>query len=300
MMNNTDTTGEPLSAVVLSGGASLGAAQVGMLRALVEARTPIDLLVGTSVGAFNAAWMAGHPGPGGVDGLIEVWSSLRRRDVFPMNPWRSAWAIGGRRSSLASDVGMRKLLERHLTFERIEEAAITLHVVAVDVQSGQDLLLSRGPAVEAVMASAAIPGFLPPVSIGERWFMDGGVVNNTPISYAVDLGATTVWVLPAGYPCALSHPPPSALAIAMQGLSILVQHRLAQDAMRWHHGVELRVVPPLCPIEVSPIDFSHSGELIEFAYRSTSAWLAAGCPDLSSSLYPHEHDSSGRRRVLTP
>ena len=100
-MNDTDTIGEPLSAVVLSSGANLGAAQVGMLQALVEARTPIYLLVGTSVCAFKTAWMAGHPGPAGVDDLFEVWSSLRRRDDFSMAPWRSAWAIGGRRPSLA-------------------------------------------------------------------------------------------------------------------------------------------------------------------------------------------------------
>lgn len=290
----TDATTTTTSAVVLSGGASLGAAQVGMLKALVETRVRVDLLVGTSVGAFNAAWLAGHP-HASVDGLVDIWTSLRRRDVFPLNPWHSAWAVGGRRPSLASDVCMRRLLTRHLAFERLEDAGIPLHVVAVDVQSGRDVLISRGPAIDAVVASAAIPGLLPPVVIEGRWYMDGAVVNNTPISYAADLGATTVWVLPAGYPCALDSPPRSALAMALQGLSTLVQHRLAQDAQRWHHGLELRVVPPLCPLAVSPVDFSHSGELIEQAYLSTRSWLAAGCPDASASLYPHDHPVSSAR-----
>lgn len=291
-MSDVGATTRQVNAVVMSGGASLGAAQVGMLRALVEARVPIDLLVGTSVGAFNAAWIAGHPERGGVDGLVEVWRGLRRRDIFPFNPLRSAAALAGWRQSLASDVGLRRLLSRHLTFERLEEAAIPLHVVVVDVQSGQDVLLSRGPATDAIMASAAIPGVLPPVAIGSRWYMDGGVVNNTPISYAADLGAGTIWVLPAGYPCSLPRPPRSALAMAMQGLSALVQHRLALDAMRLHHGAMLRVVPPLCPIGISPADFSHSSELIEHAYRSTGAWLDGGCPDVAASLYPHEHNPS--------
>ncbi len=287
-MTETTTSAKSVSAVVLSGGASLGAAQVGMLRALIEAGIAIDLLVGTSVGAFNAAWLAGHPGQG-IDSLVDIWASLRRRDVFPMNLWHSAWALGGRRPSLASDTGMRSLLARHLTFARLEEAAIPLHVVAVDVQSGKDVLFSSGPAIDAVVASASIPGLLPPVAIGERWYMDGAVVNNTPISYAADLGAHSVWVLPAGYPCSLRRPPRSALAMAMQGLSTLVQHRLASDAERWHHGVDLRVVPPLCPIAVSPIDFSQSRSLIDQAYRSTAAWLARDCPDVSAALYPHEH-----------
>ncbi|HVA70064.1 MAG TPA: patatin-like phospholipase family protein [Acidimicrobiales bacterium] len=277
------------SAVVLSGGASLGAAQVGMLRAIVEVGTPIDLVVGTSVGAFNAAWLADHPGPRGIDGLVDVWKSLRRRDVFPLNPRHSLAAIRGRRPSIASDKGLRSLLSRHLSFERLEDSAIPLHVVAVDVQSGRDVLLSSGPAVDAIVASASIPGLLPPVEIAGRWYMDGGVVNNTPISYAVGLRARIVWVVPAGFPCALSHPPTSALSMALQGLSTLVQHRLAQDAMRFHDEVVLRVVPPLCPVNVAPADFSQSGELIERAYASTVAWLVNGCPDVSASLYPHDH-----------
>ena len=294
-MEDANTTTKNRHGVVLSGGASLGAVQVGMMKALTEAHTPVDFFVGTSVGAINAAWMAGHHDATGVDGLVEIWRTLRRRDVFTTKLTRSALAIGGRRQSFFSDTGLRRLLQRHLNFEFLEEAPVPLHVVAVDVLSGRDVLLSSGPAIEAVMASAALPGFLPPVAIGNRWYMDGGVVNNAPLTYAAQLGASTVWVLPAGYPCALSKPPDSALAMALQGLSTLVQHRLALDALRWHDGIELRVVPPLCPITISPIDFSHSSELIELAYRSTSDWLSAGCPDVGASLYPHEHASSGAR-----
>jgi len=282
-----------INVMVLSGGASLGAAQVGMLRALVESNTPIDVLVGTSVGAFNAAWMAGHTEPGSVDALTDVWQGLRRRDVFPLNPWRNVAALSGRRQSVFSDAGMRALLRRHLTFDRLEEASIPLHVVAVDVQSGKDVLLSEGSAVDSIVASAAIPGLLPPVLIGGHWYMDGGVVNNAPISYAVDLGAVTIWVLPAGFPCALVQPPATALAMALHGISTLVQHRLALDAMRFHEGVALRVVPPPCPLSISPVDFSHSRELIEHAFQSTMGWLAGGCPDMRRSLYPHHHDDDG-------
>lgn len=289
-------TGE-VSVVVLSGGASLGAIQVGMLRALVEAGIKVDLLVGTSVGAINAAWLAGCPTLDGLDELAEIWMRLRRHDVFPINPVHSVLAAAGRSRSLVSGASLRSLLERHIVFDRLEEATVPLHVVAVDVQSGEDVLLSTGPAVDAVLASAAIPGVLPPVEIGGRWFMDGGVVNNTPISYAVALGATTVWVLPAGYPCALAAPPTTALGMALQGLSMLVEHRLALDAERLHDSVDLRVVPPLCPLKVSPADFSHAAALLQDGYTSTAHWLDTGCPDARKALLPHHHPTTPAPRA---
>jgi NTE family protein len=278
------------TALVLAGGGSLGAVQVGMLRALIEADVRFDLVVGTSVGAMNAAWVAGDPTPAGVAALTAIWRGLRRRDVFPPSPWQGLLAAAGRRPSLVTSRGLRDLLERHLPFERLDEPQIGLHVVAVDVQTGRDVLLSTGPAVEAVLASTAIPGVLPPVSIDGRWYIDGGVVNNTPISHAVDLGADTVWVLPAGYPCSLGTLPDSAIGMALQGLTLLVQRRLLAEARYYRELVDLRVVPPLCPVAVSPSDFSRTAELLERSYLSTRRWLDH--PDTGAeALAPHEHST---------
>lgn len=128
-----------------------------------------------------------------------------------------------------------------------------------------------------------------------RWLMAGGVVNNTPVSHAVALGATTVWVLPAGYPCARDAPPSTALAMALHGITLLVEHGLAVDVQRFHDTVQLRVAPPLCPLTVSPADFSHTAELLHRGYTSTADWLTAGCPVLTGALAPHHHAASPRR-----
>lgn len=263
------------AAFVLSGGSSLGAVQVGMLQALSRAGVRPDLLVGTSVGALNAAWVAGDATPEGVDGLARAWCDLHRADVFPFQPLRGFLGFTGRRSSLLDDAGMRRLLHEHLRFDALEQAPIPLHVVAVDVLTGRDVRLSTGDAGDAIAASASIPGIFPPVSIGGRPYMDGGVVNNTPISHAVELGADTVWVLPAGFSCSLSESPSGALGMALHGLTVLVQHRLAADVGRYENVVDLRVVPPLCPVTVSPADFSQTSELIERTRTSTESWLAA-------------------------
>lgn len=167
-----------------------------------------------------------------------------------------------------------------------------MHVVATDVLSGRDVLLSRGPAADVIAASAAIPGVFPPVNLEGRPLMDGGAVNNTPISHAVELGADEVWVLPAGYACALSEPPRGALAMALQGLSVMVQYRLASDIARYELDVDLRVIPPLCPVTVSPADFSHAGDLIDRARQTTGTWLGRpGPPSLDQAAYvePHVH-----------
>jgi NTE family protein len=268
------------TAFVLAGGGSLGAIEVGMLAALTGAGVSPDFVVGTSVGAANAAWFALHPSD--VDSLVGLWVSLRRTDVFPLRPVTGLLGLLGVRDHLVPNTALRRLLERSLGPIDLSGTTIPVHVGATDVLSGAEVLLSKGSAVDAVLASTAIPGVFPPMRLDGRYLMDGGAVNNNPVSHAVDLGADRVWVLPTGYACALTSPPRSALGIALQALTLLVNHRLAVDVERYRDEVELRVVPALCPLRVSPGDFSRARELIDASYASTREWLAAGCPDSPS------------------
>jgi NTE family protein len=280
------------TAFVLSGGASLGAAQAGMLTALKEAGIAPDLVVGTSVGALNGAWLAGGDD---LDQLADLWRSLRRSDVFPRRPIGGLVGFLGRSDHFIPDTGIRRLLRDNLRFDRLEQASIPLYVVATEVLTGLDERLSRGNAVEAILASSAIPGVLPTVRIGGRDLMDGGVVNNTPISHAVDLGADTIYVLATGYSCALTEPPTGALGMALHAITLIIHHRLAADVQRYEPLVDLRVVPPLCPITVGPADFSHASELIDRTYRLTKTWLATtSAPSTGQAhlLEPHHHDRS--------
>ncbi|MFL0286616.1 patatin-like phospholipase family protein [Mycobacterium sp. SMC-21] len=277
------------TAFVLSGGGSLGSIQVGMLLGLAEAGIKPDLIVGTSVGALNGGWIAGRSDHDGALALADLWRTLSRRKVFPTSPSMGLLGFLGRRPHLVSDIGIRTLLRQNLRFRRLQDAPTPLHVVATDVLSGQDVLLSSGDAVDAIVASAAIPAVLPPVRIGGRDLVDGGVVNNTPLSYAVELGATEVWVLPTGYSCAMPQPPRAALAMAMHAFTLAINRRLATDVERFEALVELHVVPPLCPVRVSPIDFSRSGELIERSLESTRHWLPTTRPEVGQAelLEPH-------------
>jgi NTE family protein len=278
-------------AFVLSGGGSLGAVEVGMIKALARRGIRPDLIVGTSAGAVNGAWLAGHPGAD-IDDLAAVWATIRRSTVFPAEPVLGLMAFAGRRAGLVPQRGLRSLVQAHLTFDRLEDAPTPLHVVAVEVLTGRDVRLSTGSALDAVLASAAIPGVFAPVVIDGVAYMDGGVVNNTPVSHAVALGADVVWVLCAGYACALAEPPRGALAMGLHALTLLVHQQLVIDVERFEPAVELHVVPPLCPIDVSPADFSQSTDLIERSYQAAVEWLDADHALIGQGQYLglHEHD----------
>src|SRR4051812_46607046 len=257
-----------------------------MLRALTEAGIVPDVLLGTSVGALNAAFVSGHPGVDGIEELAVLWRSIRRRDVFPLHPFTGLLGFVGQRDHLVPVEPLRRLIKDNLTFERIEQSPIPLHVIATEVISGDDVRFSSGPAVEAILASAAIPGVFPTIEIDGVAYMDGGVTDNTPIGDAVDIGADRIYVLPTGHACSLRDAPRGALGMALQAVTVLIGRQLVVDIERYSGGVDLRVVPPLCPLDVLPSDFSRSAELIERATVSTREWLARG-----------EHDE-GQRHLL--
>jgi NTE family protein len=123
------------------------------------------------------------------------------------------------------------------------------------------------------MASAAIPGVLPPVDWDGRLLIDGGVLNNTPISHAFELGADEVYVLPTGGPCELTEAPRGALGMVVQATSLMVAHRFADEAAVHAGRPGLTILPPPCPITVQPMDFGHAEELMTRAEAEAQAFL---------------------------
>lgn len=271
-MNDTPTT----TAFVLSGGASLGAIQVGMLEALYERGITPDLIVGTSVGALNGAFIASRPPTlETIRELGSIWRGLRRTTVFPINPLTGLLGFVGVGSSFVPDGGVRRLIRRHVSAERLQDTIVPLHVVATDVLRGEDIRLSRGPLVDAVLASAAIPGVLPAVEWDGRLLIDGGVSNNAPLSHALELGANRIYVLPTGAPCELEAPPRGAMPMLLYASGLLIGRRLTLDVASCPAGVEVVVLPPPCPLPVQPIDFSHAQMLIDLGRAGARRHLAA-------------------------
>ena len=267
----------PMTAFVLSGGASLGALQVGMLEALYERGIAPDVLVATSAGALNAAYIASRAQTvATAKALARVWRDLQREDVFPVSLSALVGGVCGRRDHLVPDHGLRRLITRYLEFDDLADAPIPLHLVAFDLNQGREVLVSQGPALESVIATASIPGVFPPVRIGELRLVDGGVVNNTPISHAVELGAERIYVLPTGGPSnrRLDSAPKTALDAAIRGVQLLVDSRLEADIARYMQAVELVVLPAPNASGVQPTSFEHSDRLMLGARVAARATLA--------------------------
>jgi len=282
---------QPRTAFVLAGGGSLGAVVVGMLREIVAAGERPDFIVGASAGAINGAFYAADPTPAGVAALETIWRSLTSARIFGPR-WMSLLALLRRRDYLFSAARLRHLLEEHLTYGDLRAARVPLHVVASDQRSGAEVILSEGSLVDAVLASAAIPGVFPAVKIGSRDLVDGGVASNTPIGAAISLGATRLVVLPTGFTCNQKRVPTDALGRTMHALSLLVTRQLVVDLERWSSRAQIVVAPPLCPLDCSPYDYSHGAELIDRAAASTRAWIerdGLNSPSIPHQLIEHQH-----------
>jgi NTE family protein len=270
------------TAFVLGGGGSLGAVQVGMLYALLEAGIRPDFVVGTSIGSLNAAYLAGHMSLDGISSLADLWSSIRRTDVFPINVRSLVRGVMGHRDHLFEVLGLRMVIARaELGFSRLEEAPVPIHAVATDLLSAKPVVLSSGNATQALLASAAIPGVFPPVNVGGRLLVDGGVLANLPVAQAVELGATRLFVLPAMSE-QVSDVSGGAIDVMQRSIMVATSALTRGDLLKVTELVELHVAPVPRTAQVSIFDFAETPALIEDAYLSTTTWLGASEYEVAS------------------
>jgi NTE family protein len=249
------------------------------------------MVVGSSVGALNGAYYAGDPTLNGVLQLETIWRGLTRQDVFPIT-WRTLLGFIRRRDFLIPHDGIQKLIDDHLPYRNLEDARLPLHIVTTDIVSGDSVVLSEGPADQAIVASTAIPGAFAPVRYKDFYLADGAISSNTPVRVAVAKGAQRLIILPTGYACAMHAPPAGAVASALHALTLLISRQLVDELEGLGPDIEYFVVPPLCPLVGSPYDFSRSADHIARAIDSTDAWLGqnglkqGSIPD---EMRPHSH-----------
>lgn len=203
------------TAFVLSGGGARGALQVGAVRALLEAGVTPDVLIGTSIGAWNAAVLARFPFEEALSRMAEAWRQSQPAQILLGRESRSNMpppqALTGvlmlsaiRRvtqgyPSLYSDTGQKRLIADLLDDVTFEELRLPLRVIASDLIFARHTIFDSGPVAPAVLASSAIPGIFPPVQIGENVYVDGGALDNTNLELALTLGARRIFLLDVGY-----------------------------------------------------------------------------------------------------
>ena len=252
----------PRTAFVFAGGGARGAAQIGMLQALINRGIAADDVYGASVGAINAAGYAGDPTPAGVERMAELWRKVTREDIFPPGRIPGPWRFLQQREAVHGNEGIRRVIENGLTFARIEDAAVHLEVVATSLTDGRTQWFTYGPATEAILASAALPSLLPPVEIGHESFIDGGVVDNVPIGRAMAHGAERIFVLLCGPLRYTPHRYRRPIEAVLTAFFIAVHAKFARELERLPAGVEVIVFS----VDSDPVsrydDFSGTEALI--------------------------------------
>jgi NTE family protein len=261
--------------------------QAGSVLALYEAGIEPDLLVGTSVGAMNAAFLATRPGLEGARALNAAWVALRREEAVQLNPLLAFMGFFGLRNHLISAAQLRRLFAKWIPINRFEEAAVPFAAVATDALSGEPVVLSKGDIGDALAASSAIPGLFPPVSVEGRWLIDGSLSSNQPVLEAQDLGADEIYLITTATAARIA-PPRGAVAIAMNSVSLLTTHvaRLQLEEARRRaeqKGGHIHIVPSAEPPAPGRFDYRRSAALSEQAYRRTQGWLNDLVPQAGTS-----------------
>ncbi len=233
----------PLTAYVLGGGGVLGSSEVGMVRALAESGIRPDLVLGTSIGAINGAFIAADPGPEGAERLASVWEAVLREGVFLDNPVRQAARIAKYRTHLLSNAPLRHIIERYLPVSRFEELEVEFQCVAACIEDAGGHWFTEGDLTDPVVASCSVPGLFPPVRIGEHHYLDGGLVHSIPVGRALALGATRIFVLQVGRVEQPLTPPTKPWEVATVAFEIARRHRFVHEMESVPDDVEMHVLP---------------------------------------------------------
>ena len=270
------------TAFVLGGGGVLGATQVGMLRALLDRGVRPDLVLGTSIGSVNGAFVAADPTPAAADRLAQIWRAVREEGDFLENPFKQAARAAKYRTHFMSTRPLRRLVDERLGVERIEDLAVPFQCVAAHIESSKARWFTSGPITPAILASCAVPGMFRPVEIDGQHFLDGGLVHSIPVGRALELGATEIYVLQVGRVEQTLQVPTKPWEVAAVAFEIARRHRYHEELDTVPDDVTLHVLPSGASstpaISITQGIGSRIEERAEQAYAASTAYLDAHLP----------------------
>jgi NTE family protein len=260
-------------AFALGGGAAYGAVHLGMLRALAEAGVRPDLVVGTSVGSLNGAMLAHRPDTA-LDRLAQIWPAITSATIFPGGWLTRLRTLQASRAYLSPNVGISSVLDRFLTARTFADLALPFGAVTADFATASPVTITEGDLHTAILASAAIPGVLPPVEVDGRSLVDGGILANVPVRQAVEMGAGSVVVLDCGLWGMAIEEPKTLVEVMLRVAAISVGRQLALDLPELAAEVPVVYLPGMFPMTTSPLDFAHSAKLMSGGYAASKPFLS--------------------------
>lgn len=263
----------PRLGVVLGGGATLGAFEVGVIDVFARRDIVPDLLVGTSVGAINAAFWAMDPKPDVGQRLLEFWLQSDRWTMFPDGRLPMVGRLVQRRDHLTTQVGLARALERAIPRGiRFEDARIPLAMTATDAEHGSRVVLRSGPLLRAMLASSAIPGLWPAVEVDGHRLFDGSVVANCDLQSAVDAGMTDLMVVDL-MGNALGETGMDFAQVVERTTSILLRRQTELEITAFGRGVRVAVLRPSLASGPRFADFSFTRQLFQAGQLAAGRFL---------------------------
>jgi NTE family protein len=257
-------------ALVLCGGASRGALEVGFYKALRELNIDCDMIVGTSIGAFNGAMIASGLG---VTDIIELWRDFNLRQAVS---WNWGWIVHPKlKPGLYSLDRFRDLLREVLPVTRFEDLKIPLTITTTELDSGKAVYWGgQGDLIEPLIASMSLPGIFPPVMLQGKLYVDGGIANNVPVDKARDMGATDVYIIECycDEPCLT--PSRGMISVLVRSFSIAVDSKYQADIAHLEKRMNINRILPKFDNNVELMNFTKSNELILVGYDSTMRQLS--------------------------
>ena len=272
------------TAFVLSGGGNLGALQVGMLRALLERRIVPDLVLGCSVGALNGAAVAAEPSLSMVGRLQDLWIGLAAEDVMPAGLLPATFSLARKGVSIHDNVNLRRVIADVLPCDRFDEMTVPFQCIATALSDGAETWFTEGEVIDSILASAALPAVYPPVVVDGIKYLDGAIVNDVPVSRAVELGADRIFVLHVGSWDRPRPEPKRPVDMAMYAYWLARRSRFRRDLAAIASDVEVLVMPPGDTPLLRYNDFGHSDDMIAASYQASSAFLDAQDDDRQNDL----------------
>lgn len=285
------------TAFVLGGGGLLGAHQVGMLRALIESGIIPDLIIGTSIGAVNGAMIAANPSLTTINRMAELWTLIGQKGLLDSSIFEQIKTFSQSGTHLQSNEPLRELFSNAFTVERFEDLMVPFQCVAASIETSSTHYFECGPLIDAVLASSAIPGLLPPVEIDGQHYLDGGLVAPIPLDRAIELGATTIYVLQVGWIEAPLAVPSNPWDVAMVAYEIVRRHRFIEAMARIPAEVKVHVLPTGEPKAFNNFKnrIANSqvvAERIEDSYKATCLYLEGIQALLSTDSHSYKPTTS--------
>jgi len=236
--------------LALGGGAVLGAAHVGVFKAVLEHNINIDYISGTSIGAFAAAFFAFGKS---YEDIEHIALKLKWIDISDLSISKFGLLSNGK---------LGRLIVKHLGDVNIEDADIPLAIIATDATNGEKIVMDKGPLAEAVMASTSIPGIFKPVDVGDRILVDGGITENVPIDTVRNLGAEFVIAVDLNSKNKYNKPD-NILDVLVNSFHFLIQERVKSQTEK----ANLLIEPDLS--QFNRTSTKHVDKLIKIGYEES-------------------------------